>query len=57
MKKKKAVKINPETGEKEDFMYEMPETEKEVKEVARKREKGELYNEPADLAFSPDEEE
>lgn len=57
MKNKKAVKINPETGEKEDFMYEMPETEKEVKEVARKREKGELYNEPADLAFSPDEEE
>ncbi len=57
MKKKKAVEINPETGEEEEFTYEMPETEEEVEEVARKRAKGELYNDPADLAFSRDAQE
>lgn len=55
MKKRTATKIDPESEDEEKFEYQVPETEGEVKEVARKRRRGEFNTEPADLAFSPED--
>lgn len=57
MKKRTATKIDPETGEEEEFEYEVPENEDEAEEIAEKRRRGEINTEPADLAFSPEDEE